>query len=111
MQREKLDIICQKVKDCYRRVFGDKLCEVYLYGSYARGDYDAESDIDFAAIVDDERPSVQRKMEQVVYEVEGFDPDYEALISPKAIPLKEFEEYKNILPYYRNIAKEGARIE
>lgn len=111
MKRKKLELICQKVADCYRRVFGDKLRDVYLYGSYARGDYDAESDIDFAAIVDEERLPMQRKMEQVVYEAEGFDPDYEALISPKAIPLGEFEEYKHILPYYRNIVKEGQRIE
>ena len=46
MKQEKLDMICRKVADCYRRVFGDKLRSVYLYGSYARGDYDKESDIE-----------------------------------------------------------------
>ena len=111
MKPEKLEMICRKVADCYRRVFGDKLRGVYLYGSYARGDYDEESDIDFAAIVDEERLPMQEKLKRIWYEADEFDPDYEALISPKAIPLGEFEEYKHILPYYRNITKEGRRLE
>ena len=111
MKPEKLNMICRKVADCYRRVFGDKLRGVYLYGSYARGDYDEESDIDFAAIVDEERLPMQEKLKRIWYEADEFDPDYEALISPTAIPLGEFEKYKNHLAYYRNIVREGRRIE
>lgn len=33
--------------------------------------------------------------------------DYEVIISPTVISYKEFEDYKNILPYYRNIVQEG----
>ncbi len=29
-----------------REIFGEKLDSVLLYGSYARGDYDDESDVD-----------------------------------------------------------------
>jgi len=34
------------------RVFGNQVKEAYLYGSYARGDYHAESDTDILLIVD-----------------------------------------------------------
>ena len=35
-----------------RRAFGDRLRRVVLYGSYARGDYDAESDVDLLIVAD-----------------------------------------------------------
>ena len=34
---------------------------IFLYGSYARGDYDDESDIDIAAVVKGRRPELQDK--------------------------------------------------
>ncbi len=34
------------------RLYGDRLKSVYLYGSYARGDQDRESDIDILIILD-----------------------------------------------------------
>ena len=57
--------ILQTIMDCYKQVYGDSLHTVYLYGSYARGDYDNESDIDIAAIVEGDRFEVQKKLKQV----------------------------------------------
>ncbi len=34
-------------------LYGERLCEVILYGSYARGDYREDSDIDIMILVDD----------------------------------------------------------
>ena len=34
-------------------LYGQRLRGVYLYGSYARGDYDAESDFDLLIVLDD----------------------------------------------------------
>ena len=103
MKKEKLDRICRKMTGCYRRIFGNKVREIYLYGSYARGDYDA--------IVDEDRLPMQQKLKQLWYEADDIDPDYEALISPTAIPSHEFEKYKHHMAYYKNILKEGRRIE
>jgi predicted nucleotidyltransferase len=38
-----------------RRAFGNRLRRVVLYGSYARGDYDAESDVDLLIVADEAR--------------------------------------------------------
>ena len=46
-----MDEICRRVVAAYRKAYGDDIEAIYLYGSYARGDFDEESDIDFAAIV------------------------------------------------------------
>jgi len=44
--------ISQKVMQAARDTLGDKLEKVIIYGSYARGDYDHESDIDFFILAD-----------------------------------------------------------
>lgn len=54
--------IALDIKRGYEQIYGDNIVEIYLYGSYARGDYDAESDIDFIAVVDGERLDLQRKL-------------------------------------------------
>ena len=47
-----LNKLMKETYSALSRVFGEKLDEVWLYGSYARGDFDAESDIDIMALVD-----------------------------------------------------------
>ena len=36
--------------------------------------------------------------------------EYGTIVSPTVIPFEEFEKYKDDLPYYRNIQKEGVKI-
>ena len=98
--------ILQTIMDCYKRVYGDSLHTVYLYGSYARGDYDNESDIDIAAIVEGDRFELQKKLKQVWDIAADLDLEYGVIVSPTVIPLEEFNRYNEDLPYYTNIARE-----
>jgi predicted nucleotidyltransferase len=41
-----------ELKDGLAGLYGDTLRGVYLYGSYARGDFDAESDFDVLVVLD-----------------------------------------------------------
>ena len=87
----------------YRSVYGDDIIEICLYGSYARGDYDGESDIDVTAIVRGDRLELQRRL-KLVWDVSadiGLEND--VVVSPTVIPFDEYEQYKQTLPYYRNI--------
>ena len=46
LEQQKLNtVLSEFVADC-KSVFGDKLCDVRLFGSYARGDHNEDSDID-----------------------------------------------------------------
>ena len=49
-----LDQVAVKAKE----VLGDRLRGAYLYGSYAHGDYDAESDLDILLLADVPRESL-----------------------------------------------------
>lgn len=103
------DIFVNVIK-CYKATYREKLCGVYLYGSYARGDQDSESDIDIVAIVDDERINVQKKLKQVWEDTADVGLEYDVIVSLLAIPLSDFRDYENTLPLYKNIRNEGVRI-
>ncbi len=102
--------ILNEVAVCYKQVYGKALHSVYLYGSYARGDYNSNSDIDIVAIVDGDRNELQKKLKLVWNLASDLDLEYEVIVSPTIIPLAEFNQYKNDLPYYSNILKEGVKL-
>ena len=106
-----LDIICERVTDTYFRVYGDAVEAVFLYGSYARGDFSEDSDLDFVAIVKGERLNLQQKLGYVLDDTVKMDLEYDVISSPNVIPTDEFRKYQDELPYYRNILKEGKRID
>ncbi|GAA6492936.1 MAG TPA: nucleotidyltransferase domain-containing protein [Candidatus Bariatricus faecipullorum] len=108
--QDNLEKILKKIVIIYRNIYNQNLCDIYLYGSYARGDYNEESDIDIVAIVKGDRQELQNQLKEIWEAVSDLELDYEVVISPTVIPYSEFETYKDILPYYRNIAKEGVKL-
>ena len=105
-----LDNILQQIVQSYRSVYGDNIIAIYLYGSYARSDYDNESDIDIAAIVKGNRLDLQEQLKQIWDISADIGVENDVVVSPAVIPFDEYEEYKQTLPYYINIRKEGKRI-
>lgn len=105
-----LEKILKKVLEVYKKIYEDCICTIYLYGSYAREAYTDTSDVDIVAVVKGERKELQNKLKQVWDEVSDISLEYGIVISPTVIPYDEFENYKEILPYYKNILNEGVKI-
>jgi len=105
-----LNAVTDEIVKCYRSVFGETIVDIFLYGSYARVEHDDESDIDIAAIVKGKRADLQKKLKYVWEFSVDLGMENDIVISPMVIPYDEFEQYKRILPYYRNIVKEGKKI-
>ena len=101
--KNELNSILQKLTQIYRSVYGENLVQVILYGSYARGDYHTDSDVDVVAIVNGD----MKKGWDFSCELEL---EYDTILSPTVIPYEEFKQYQTILPYYRNISQEGVVI-
>ena len=102
--------LTKEVVSSYEETYGDDIAGIYLYGSYARGDFDDQSDVDFVAIVHGDRQALQDKLHHVWDRSSDIGMNYDLVISPTVIPYDEFEEYRNRLPYYQNILKEGRQV-
>ena len=108
--KSQVNSISKQMSQSYRSVYGDSIVAIYLYGSYARGNYTDESDIDITAIVKGDRLDLQEKLKQVWDTSADLGLENDVVVSPTVIPYAEYEEYKEILPFYMNIRKEGKRI-
>ena len=108
--RSELNTILSELAKSYRATYGNRLSKIILYGSYARGDFRDDSDIDVAAIVKGSRPELQDELKQVWDRANDLELEYEVLVSPTVIPFDEYEKWKEDLPYYRNIEREGVAV-
>lgn len=102
--------ITQIMADTYYRVFGEAIEKILLYGSYARKDNTDDSDIDLVAIVHGDRQELQNKLKQIWDISSELELEYEVIISPTIIPYDEYMKYKDDVPYYQNIQKQGIKI-
>lgn len=102
--------ILDKVVLFSKDIFKDKLTDVILFGSYARGDFDEESDIDIlvvANLLPEEMTSYRSKLDSICGEMLF---DYGVLVSIIEKDYDTYNRYSQILPFYKNIAKEGVKI-
>ena len=85
----------------------DDLVEVILYGSCARGDYTADSDIDIALITKCDRMEVKRYSDALAAIATTLAMKYFAIVNFVCVPHDEFVAKKAWYAYFRNIDREG----
>ena len=105
-----MEEICRRVVAAYRKAYGDDIEAIYLYGSYARGDFDEDSDIDFAAVVKGDPHELSKKRNEILSSTLRMDLELDVITSPMVISSEIFNTYKNEGGYYGNIFKEGKRL-
>lgn len=90
-----------------QKVLGKSLKKVILYGSYARGDYRENSDIDIMVLTTLTDEEI-RKIKTTIYEIAfDFQMDYGVDISVVIKNEEHFNYWLGALPFYNNIKKEG----
>lgn len=104
-----LDKIMSQITDYSKNVFSDKLKDVILYGSYARGDYDEESDIDVMIMVDMPPEELGKYRWDFSCFCADLNVENNILVSSKLQSAPIFEQWKDTLPFYQNVLKDGVR--
>ncbi len=94
-----------------RGIFGDRLDSVILYGSYARGDYDDESDVDVMAMLNLPRAQIAGYREQVSELAFEIGLKYDVLLSVKLQEKAFFDRCFAASPFYQNVTRDGIRID
>ena len=104
---EKVKRILTEIKKYLIESFEDKVKKVILYGSYARGDYNKDSDIDILIVVSDHiNPiEIEESLSDLLFEILLNENE---LCSVRAIPEKLFKKYNS--PFLLNVKEEGVMV-
>lgn len=93
-----------------KKILGNQLSKVIVYGSYARGDYNDRSDVDVMVLVkmpDEEIRAIKNDVYDIAFDIElstGIE------ISPIIKNEDQYEYWVDTLPFYRNVREEGVVI-
>ncbi|MCM1057781.1 MAG: nucleotidyltransferase domain-containing protein [Firmicutes bacterium] len=90
-----------------KKIYGDHLRQIILYGSYARGDYRADSDVDIMILLDISDLELKKYSQQVSYMTYDFNLDNDIDIKPIVKSEAFFKKWVVNYPFYANIQKEG----
>lgn len=95
-----------EVKD----ILGSDFLRACVYGSYARGEYGEESDIDIAIFTNRESGEFYQLIDKIAEITFEYDVKYDVILSPVFQNDIEFNRMVNVVPYFQSIRREGIAI-
>ena len=108
--KNQLNSILVDVVEETKNLLGPKLNAIILYGSYARGDYDSESDIDILIVADIPQDECWCYNTQLISIISQLELDNDIVISTHVVERAMFERFQTASPFYRNVTREGIKI-
>ena len=90
-----------------KKIYGSNLCKIILYGSYARGDFRPDSDVDIMILLYISDLELKVYSQQLSYMTYDFNLDNGMDIKPIAKSEAHFRKWLDDYPFYANINKEG----
>ncbi|MBP3284257.1 MAG: nucleotidyltransferase domain-containing protein [Clostridia bacterium] len=109
-KEDTLRMILEDVLRYAKSELGDLLNSVILYGSYARGDYDKESDIDVMIIADITSDEVKKQIKKFSDFSVEIDLKYGVVLSLLIQDKATYERYKATYALFKNIEAEGVDL-
>lgn len=106
MPKAMYNLIVQYIEEI-KKIYGSHVRQIILYGSYARGDFRPDSDIDIMILVDMSDIELKSYGEKLSYMAYDFNLDHDIDIKPIAKSEEIFNKWVVNYPFYSNIHKEG----
>ena len=108
MAEQLIQKITQEAVGVSHRVFGDTLRQIWLFGSYARGEADSDSDVDFMVVLSE--PVETWKYICTVYNDFTVDILNRYGELPSVFITHEANFFEEPTQLYKNVKKEGVLV-
>ena len=93
---QKMNGLLQTYISEIKKIYGTHLSKIILYGSYARGDFRPDSDVD-----------LKKYSKELSYMTYDFNLDNDIDIKPIVKSESHFKKWVVNYPFYENVNKEG----
>lgn len=110
LTRKKIQEIAEKFALEAKKIYGEKLQEIILYGSCARGDFEENSDIDIMILLDIPQEEIAAERKKIFDVTDQLDLDYDVVLTPVFQNYQLYQKYMQVSQFYQNIQKEGVKI-
>ena len=90
-----------------KELLGDRLKKMILYGSYARGDFYDNSDIDIMILTDCNFEEIEKYRDEISDIAFDIELETGVVISPLIKNIDKYNARVNIIPFYHNVQNEG----
>lgn len=106
-QNTKLMALLRDYVDKVKSIYAEKLDKVILYGSYARGDFTPDSDIDIMILVNGGSAEARAGIDALASMTYDFDMEHDVYVEFSARSRRHFDYWHKAHPFYQNINREG----
>lgn len=107
---QEMKIILEALANSLKGIYGSKLKAVILYGSVAKGTSVPDSDIDIMVLVDTDAEELKQYEDDLCDVSSDYALEYLKVFSIMDVCYAEFQKWKQVLPFYRNVDAEGVVI-
>ncbi|HZK57399.1 MAG TPA: nucleotidyltransferase domain-containing protein [Clostridia bacterium] len=102
--------LVEELKGELKKIYGEHLRSIILYGSYARGDYDPESDLDIMVLVNLDNAEQLGYRGTLIEKITDISIKYNILVSVIDNNYEDFNIRASYVPFYKNVAQEGIKV-
>lgn len=107
---EKIKNITFEVYEELIKLFGAKVERIILYGSYARGDFNLESDVDIMILLNCDQKEITKRRKEISRIASRIGLKNDIMVSLLAHNSDDYENNMKYQPFFQNIEKESMKI-
>ena len=109
MTEKNIKEIMERFSSETKKMYGQVLRTVILYGSCARGDFTSDSDIDVMVLLDIPQDKINEERRRILDISNKLDWDYDVVLTPVIQNYQVYHDYLPVSKFYQNVQKEGVR--
>jgi predicted nucleotidyltransferase len=100
--------VANEYKETLASIYGEELVELILFGSYARGTYNEESDLDFAVVLRNPQTRAAAEISKIAPIGSRLSLKYGIMLS--SFPTSHLKKETSMQGIFQDIRKEGIAI-
>lgn len=108
MIESKIEPILNEFKQELQKLYGNRLASLILFGSYARGDFNEDSDIDLMVLLTDEHVSTFTEIRRITDIETALLLKYGVVLSPIPVSSKKYQT--SSIPVYQEARRDGITV-